>query len=100
MDDRGKNLGVAVRVRLRVHPGAKRTGVGGVFGEAIVVRVQALAVDGKATQACLKALAEALDLPASAVRLRSGAASRDKVVEVDGDPAAIEARLAVLRESR
>jgi hypothetical protein len=74
--------------------------VGGVHDGALVVRVQAPAERGRATEATLEALAEALGLPRRAVSLVSGATSRRKVLEVAVDPAddaAVESRLAVLR---
>jgi uncharacterized protein YggU (UPF0235/DUF167 family) len=44
-------------------------------------------VDGRATEEARRALAEALGVAPSRVRLRSGAAARDKVFEVDGTTA-------------
>jgi uncharacterized protein YggU (UPF0235/DUF167 family) len=87
---------MAVRVTIRVKPGASRTRVGGDHAGALVVAVAQRAVDGRATEAALAALAEAVG-----VRRRSlvtGAAHRTKVVEIDaadgdGDLAAKIARL-------
>jgi len=57
--------------------------VGGRYGEdVLVVAVQAPAVDGRATAAALKALAEALGVPVRDVNLVSGATSRTKLVEI------------------
>jgi uncharacterized protein YggU (UPF0235/DUF167 family) len=56
--------------------------VGGRRGDALVVRVTEAAVDGRATEAALRALAHALELPRGAVQLRAGASSRDKLVDV------------------
>jgi uncharacterized protein YggU (UPF0235/DUF167 family) len=81
-----------VRVAIRVKPGSARTSVGGRYGEALVVTVTARAVDGKATEAALRAVADAFDVKRRAVTLVTGAASRDKVVDIDGEPAALSAR--------
>lgn len=63
--------------------------MGGRYGDdTLVVAVQAPAVDGRATAAALKALADALGVPARDVTLVSGATSRTKVVEVP-DSAAV-----------
>jgi uncharacterized protein YggU (UPF0235/DUF167 family) len=87
-----------VRFAIRVRPGAGRTAVGGEHDGALVVRVAAPAVDGRATEAALAAVAEALGVRRRRVRLVSGATSRTKVVEVeDGDTAAVSDRLAALR---
>jgi uncharacterized protein YggU (UPF0235/DUF167 family) len=85
-----------VRFPIRVRPGSARAAVGGTFGDgtdspALVVRVTERAVDGRATAAALRAVAEAFGVRAAAVTLVSGATSRTKVVEVTGaDPARLE----------
>jgi uncharacterized protein YggU (UPF0235/DUF167 family) len=73
-----------VRVAIRVRPGAGRTVVGGEHDGALVVRVSARAVDGKATEAALAAIAAAFGVRRSAVDLVTGATSRTKVIDVDG----------------
>jgi uncharacterized protein YggU (UPF0235/DUF167 family) len=77
-----------VRVTVRVRPGSSRTSVGGEHDGALVVRVQPRAVDGAATEAALRAVADEFGVPRRDVRLVSGLRSRTKVVAVDGaDPA-------------
>lgn len=73
-----------MRIAVRVKPGSARTAVGGRYGDALVVAVTARAVDGKATEAALRALAEAFDVARREVSLVAGATSRDKVVEIAG----------------
>ena len=80
---------------MRVQPNAKRPHVGGRYGDTeppvLKVRVTAPAVDGKANAAVTAAVAGALGLPASAVRLVAGARSRTKTLAVDGaDDAALQ----------
>ena len=76
-----------VRITIRVRPGSARPGVGGEHAGALVVRVSARAVDGKATEAALAAVADAFGVRRSAVSLVSGASSRTKVVDIDSsDP--------------
>ena len=76
-----------VRVTVRVRPGSARPGVGGEHDGALVVRVSAPAVDGRATEAALSAIAAAFGVRRRAVTLITGAASRTKIVEVAGaDP--------------
>jgi uncharacterized protein YggU (UPF0235/DUF167 family) len=82
-----------VRVALRVRPGAGRTAVGGSHDGALVVRVAARAVDGRATEAALAAVASALGVRRREVALVSGATSRTKVIEVPDDCAAALADL-------
>jgi len=76
-----------VRITIRVRPGSARPGVGGEQAGALVVRVSAQAVDGRATQAALAAVADAFGVRRDAVTLVTGKTSRTKVVEViGGDP--------------
>jgi uncharacterized protein len=86
----------STRLRLRVVPGASgRLGIVGRYGDAWKVRVAVPPERGAANRAVLALLAATLDVPTAAVRLVSGRASRDKMVEVAGmGPAEIEARLA------
>ena len=84
-----------MRISIRVKPGSARPGVGGDHAGALVVRVRARAVDGKATEAALAAVAGAFGVRRGAVRLVSGASSRTKIVDVDaGDPRTLAALLA------
>jgi hypothetical protein len=70
--------------------------VGGRHGEALVVAVTARAVDGKATEAALRAVAEALGVRRRDVRLVTGARSRTKVVEISQAGASAVAALETL----
>jgi uncharacterized protein YggU (UPF0235/DUF167 family) len=90
-----------VTVAVRVTPGASRTRVGGhrpgPHGPALVVAVTAPAVDGRATEAARRALAEALGVRRSAVTLRAGATSRDKLFVVAAGGVDVADRLRALR---
>jgi len=80
-----------VRISVRVRPGAGRTLVGGSHAGALVVRVTAPAVEGRATEAALAAVADALGVRRADVRLVTGGTRRTKVVDVNGaDPKAVE----------
>ena len=93
-----------LRVPIRVRPGVSRPGVGGAYdgprGRALVVAVAARAVDGKATEAALRAVAQALGVPRRALTLVAGASSRDKVVGIAQPPAALPGRLAALLDQQ
>jgi len=71
-----------MRVSIRVRPGASRTQVGGAYDDALVVRVAVPAEGGRATEAALTALADALGVRRRDVSLVSGATHRTKVVEI------------------
>jgi uncharacterized protein YggU (UPF0235/DUF167 family) len=51
----------------------------------LVVKVAARAVDGKATEAALRAVADALGVRRRAITLVSGRTNREKVIEIDAD---------------
>ncbi len=85
----------STRLRLRVSPGAGRAQIVGRQGDAWKVRVTAAPEQGRANEAVLRLLAEALALPRDAVSLVSGHGGRDKIVELTGlGPALAERRLA------
>jgi uncharacterized protein len=86
-----------VRITIRVTPGASHPGVGGDRDGALVVRVSAPAVDGRATAAALSAVAAAFGVRRHAVTLVAGAASRTKVLDVAGADPAVLGRLLAQR---
>ena len=84
-----------MRLRLRVSPKSRADGIAGMRADgALHVRVRAAPEDGKANDAVLEILREALGLPRSAARIVGGASSREKWVELDGiDEAELKRRL-------
>ena len=72
----------AVRIVIRVRPGASRTAVGGSHDGALIVRVAAPAADGQANDAALRAVAKAFCVRRRDVVLVSGATNRSKVIDV------------------
>jgi uncharacterized protein YggU (UPF0235/DUF167 family) len=96
-------MGTTATIPIRVKPGASRTRVGGrhegPHGPALVVAVSAPAVDGRATAAALRAVAEALGLRPADLRLRLGANSRDKLIVVDEPPRDLDRRVRELRDA-
>jgi uncharacterized protein len=71
-------------LRVRVQPRARRDEVVGERAVAVVVRLAAPPVDGKANAALCAFVAKAAGVPRSRVELVRGATSRDKVVRVIG----------------
>jgi hypothetical protein len=83
------------RLRVRVVPGAKKPGIVGRYGDGWKVRVAAPPERGAANEAVIELIAAALDLDPRGVRLVSGHASREKILELAGlSPGETEARLA------
>jgi uncharacterized protein len=87
-----------VRLAVKVTPRAARSAVQGVELDArgrayLAVRVTAAPDAGKANAALIKLLAKRWRLPASDLRLVSGAAARRKILHVQGVPERLLARL-------
>jgi uncharacterized protein len=72
------------QVRVRVIPGAREDAVVGWRDRVLRIRVRARPERGKANEAVCRLLAEWAGVPASAVSIAHGAASRDKVARVEG----------------
>jgi uncharacterized protein len=71
---------LAVRVQAR----ARRDEIAGERAGSLLVRVTALPVEGKANAAVCRLLAERLGLAPGRIAVVRGAASRDKLIEIDG----------------
>ena len=71
----------------------------GPHGPALIVAVGAPAVDGRATEAVRRALADALGVRPAEVALRVGATSRDKVFTVAAPVERWADRLRQLRDT-
>jgi uncharacterized protein (TIGR00251 family) len=70
------------RLRLRVSPKAASNRLVGWHGEALKLRVTAAPERGKANDAVIALLAEALALPRQAMTLVQGETAQDKIVEI------------------
>jgi uncharacterized protein len=80
---------------IRVQPRAKRTEVAGERDGAVVIRVNAPPVEGKANEAVRRLIAKRLGVPQSKVQIVRGEGTRDKLVRIEG-LSADEARSALL----
>ena len=84
-------------VLVKVRPRSRRPGVHGIqasaAGPRLQIAVTEAAEDGKANRAVCALLADALHRPQSAVQIVSGGTSREKLLSVTGDSAALVALL-------
>lgn len=83
---------------LRVTPKANAGRVAGLFHSAdgklsLQVKVRAQPEKGKANEAVIELLAEALDLPKRAFAITAGETDRLKTVRIAGDPLALRQKL-------
>ncbi|MCP3988982.1 MAG: DUF167 domain-containing protein [Actinomycetia bacterium] len=87
-----------MRFEIRVKPRARANRVGGSWGEhgALLVEVQAPAVDGKANRAVETAVAKAFSVRRSQVTIVAGHKNRSKVIEIDTEGGAQPEKIAQL----
>jgi uncharacterized protein (TIGR00251 family) len=75
-----------VRLQLKVVPKSSKNRVVGWVGDRLKVQVTAPPERGKANEAVVGVLADALGVPRSRVRIVSGETAPLKTVEIDGSP--------------
>jgi len=85
--------GETITLSLHVQPGAKRSEIAGLHGEALKVKLAAPPVEGRANDALLEYITELFAVPLRNARLIQGARSRHKVVAVTGSRVAPESLL-------
>jgi uncharacterized protein (TIGR00251 family) len=73
-----------ITLMLHVQPGAKRSEIAGLHGDALKIRLSSPPIDGRANDALLRFLADAFDVPRRNVELKQGEQSRHKTVTVSG----------------
>ncbi|MFH2134118.1 MAG: DUF167 domain-containing protein [Pseudomonadota bacterium] len=76
--------GDVLTLTLHVQPGAKRSEVAGLHGEALKIRLAAPPIEGRANAALCKFIAEIFGVTQRQVELKQGAQSRHKVVAISG----------------
>ncbi len=76
--------GEVITLTLHIQPGAKRSEIAGLHGEALKIRLAAPPVEGRANEALMKFIAELFGVPVRQVELKQGGQSRHKVVAISG----------------
>ena len=66
-------------LRIRAKPGARADRVAGVRGDSLLVEVRAAPERGKANEAVIRVLADALGIRASSIELKTGHAAPRKL---------------------
>lgn len=86
--------GAELILRVRAVPGASRPGIAGPIGDRLKVRIAQPPEGGRANEAIIALLADALGLPERSISLAAGHASRDKSLRIRGlDAEAARSRL-------
>jgi uncharacterized protein (TIGR00251 family) len=82
MADWYRRDGENITLTLHVQPGAKRSEIAGLHGDALKIRLAAPPIEGRANEALLKFIAKLFDVPLRQVELKRGEQSRHKVILV------------------
>ena len=77
-----------VILNVRAQPRSSRSGIDGILGDAVKVRIRCAPVDGKANKELIETLADAFDLPKSAIVFKGGETSKTKRILLRGAEAA------------
>lgn len=81
-------------ISVRLQPRARREEIVGIRDGALLARVTAPALEGRANKALCKLLAKRLEIAPSRVAVVRGEHSRDKLVAIEGlDQATVDALL-------
>jgi hypothetical protein len=92
---------VSLRLAVRLTPRGGRDAVDGWAEDSagkrhLKARVSAPPEDGNANKALIALLAKTLGIPKNAIRITAGETSRLKTIQIDGDSAALQAKLSEL----
>lgn len=74
--------GEDITLTLHVQPGAKRSEIAGLHGDALKIRLAAPPIEGRANEALMKFIAKLFDVPLRQVELKRGEQSRNKIILV------------------
>ena len=74
----------SIIVNVYLQPGAKRTEIVGLHGDALKIRLTSRPIDGCANEALLKYIAQLFEVPLRQVKLMQGDKSRQKKLIITG----------------
>ena len=84
MPDWYRCTGDVITLTLHVQPGAKRSEICGLHGDAIKLKLAAPPIEGRANEALLRFISDLFDVPLRQIQLKQGTQSRHKVVAITG----------------
>jgi uncharacterized protein (TIGR00251 family) len=68
---------------IKVKPNSKQQAIYQEGDGSLTIRLKSPPVEGKANQELIQLLANELNVPKSSIRIKSGASSKSKLVEID-----------------
>ncbi len=69
--------------RVKVKPNAKQQKIEELADGSLNIHLKSPPLDGKANEELIKLLAKKFAVPKSSIRIKSGATSRQKLIEID-----------------
>lgn len=76
--------GVSVVLSCRVQPNSSREGIVEIKNNALIIRLNAPAVEGKANDALIRFLSKRLGIAKSRISIIQGERNRNKLVSIEG----------------
>jgi hypothetical protein len=76
--------GVSVVLSCRVQPNSSREGIGEITNNALIIRLNSPAVEGKANDALIRFLSKRLGIAKSRISIIQGERNRNKLVSIEG----------------
>jgi uncharacterized protein (TIGR00251 family) len=74
----------AISVKIKVEPRSSKSGIVGMYGDALKVKLTSPPVEGKANRELVEVLAKASGVGKSDIEIVSGKSSKNKLVKITG----------------
>lgn len=74
-----------MQITVKVKPNSKEQKIIEENDGSLTIRLKSPPVDGKANEELIKILSKKYSVPKSYIRIKSGASSRQKLIEIDTD---------------
>lgn len=69
--------------KVKVTPNSKQQAIAEEADGSLTIHLKSLPVDGKANQELIQLLAKKFEIPKTRIKIKSGLASRQKLIEID-----------------
>ena len=74
-----------IKLSVKILPNSSKNEIIGIFGDALKIKIDAPAVEGKANEKCIKFLAKLLNVSKTSISIISGEKSKTKTLLIKGD---------------
>jgi uncharacterized protein (TIGR00251 family) len=74
-----------MQITVKVKPNSKQQKIVEEDSGSLTINLKSPPVDGKANEELIKVLSKKFNVPKSYIRIKSGASSRQKLIEIDTD---------------